>query len=285
MRIKSFKSKNRFGVVFSLLLLLAVAAYVLAPAASASDPGSGDWPMWGGTADRNMISNMKGLPTSWDVKAKKNVKWVAQLGSQTYGNVVVAGGLVFVGTNNEGLRDPKITGDKGVIMAFRESDGEFMWQMVHDKLAAGRVNDWPYQGVASSPLVEGDRVYYVSNRAELMCVDTQGFRDKENDGPVKDEKLTRDVDGDVVWKFDMMEEVGSSPHNLANSSPVTFGDLIIISTSNGQDESHVNVPSPKAPAIIAVNKKTGKLAWEDNSVFDRILHGQWSSPAVATIGD
>ena len=93
--------------------------------------------MWGGTPDRNMISNMKGLPTTWDVKTKKNVKWVAQLGSQTYGNVVVSGGMVFVGTNNEGLRDPKITGDKGIVMAFRESDGQFMWQMVHDKLAAG----------------------------------------------------------------------------------------------------------------------------------------------------
>ena len=94
------------------------------------------------------------------------------------------------------LRDPKITGDKGVLMAFRESDGEFLWQMVHDKLAAGRVNDWPYQGVASSPLVEGDRVYYVSNRAELVCLDTQGFRDKENDGPVTDEKLT----GEIEWR-------------------------------------------------------------------------------------
>ncbi|MCA1612902.1 MAG: PQQ-binding-like beta-propeller repeat protein, partial [Acidobacteria bacterium] len=143
----------------------------------------------------------------------------------------------------------------------------------------------PYQGVASSPLVEGDRLYYVSNRAELMCVDTEGFRDKENDGPVKDEKLAREVDGDVVWKFDMMEEVGSSPHNLANSSPVAYGDLIIISTSNGQDESHVNVPSPKAPAIIAVNKKTGKLVWEDNSVFDKILHGQWASVTVGKVGD
>ena len=72
-----------------------------------SDPGSGDWPMWGGTPDRNMISNMKGLPLEWDVKTKKNLKWVADLGSQSYGNPVVAGGLVLVGTNNEGMRDPK----------------------------------------------------------------------------------------------------------------------------------------------------------------------------------
>ena len=272
-------------LIFSALLMAALlpTAYYLLPSAAAADPGSGDWPMWGGTPDRNMVSNMKGLPTSWDVKEKKNVKWVAQLGSQTYGNPVVSGGTVFLGTNNEGLRDPKVTGDKGIVMAFRESNGEFLWQMVHDKLAAGRVNDWPYQGVASSPIVEGDRVYYVSNRAELVCLDTQGFRDKENDGPVTNEKLTGEFNGDVVWSFDMMEEVASLPHNLANSSPVIYGDLIYVSTSNGQDESHVNVPSPKAPAIIAVNKKTGKLVWEDNSVNDKILHGQWSSPTVGTI--
>lgn len=268
-------------IAISLLLLSGVA--MLASKASAGDPGSSDWPMWGGTPDRNMVSTMKGLPTTWDVKSKKNVKWVAQLGSQSYGNAVVSGGMVFVGTNNEGLRDPKITGDKGVLMAFRESDGTFLWQMVHDKLVAGRVNDWPYQGVASSPIVEGDRVYYVSNRAELVCLDTQGFRDKENDG-VQDEKLTGEMNADVVWKFDMIEEVGSLPHNLANSSPVINGDLIFVSTSNGQDESHVNIPSPKAPALIAVNKKTGKLVWEDNSVNDKILHGQWSSPTVGTIG-
>ena len=140
-------------------------------------------------------------------------------------------------------------------MAFRESDGAFMWQMVHDKLAAGRVNDWPYQGVASSPLVEGDRMYYVSNRAELMCLDTQGFRDKENDGPVTDEKLTGETNADIVWRFDMIEEVGSLPHNLANSSPVSYGDLIFVSTSNGQDESHVNVPSPKAPRSLPLTRK------------------------------
>ncbi|HEX9919228.1 MAG TPA: hypothetical protein VGA87_08675, partial [Pyrinomonadaceae bacterium] len=41
--------------------------------AAASDPGGGDWPMWGGTPDRNMVSNMKGIPVSWDVQKKTNV--------------------------------------------------------------------------------------------------------------------------------------------------------------------------------------------------------------------
>jgi outer membrane protein assembly factor BamB len=250
-----------------------------------SDPPTTDWPMWGGTPDRNMVSTMKGLPTAWDVKTKKNVKWVAELGSQAYGNPVVANGVVLVGTNNEGMRDPAVKGDKGVLMAFRESDGQFLWQAVHDKLAAGRANDWPYQGICSSPLVENGTAYYVSNRGELMAVDIDGFRDGTNDGLVKDEKATRETDADVIWRYDMMEELGVLQHNMANSSPVIYENLIFISTSNGQDESHVNIPSPKAPAIIAVDKTTGKLVWEDNSVGEKILHGQWSSPAVGKIGD
>ena len=194
-------------------------------------------------------------------------------------------GVVFVGTNNEKVRDPKQGGDRGVLMAFRESDGEFIWQITHEKLSSGRVNDWPYQGVCSSPLVENGMVYYVSNRGEVIAADLQGFRATARTTAREGRKVRGQNDADILWRFDMMEEVGAFPHNMSNSSPVVFGDLIFVSTSNGQDESHVNVPSPKAPAIIAINKTTGKLAWEDNSVGDRMLHGQWSSPTVARIGD
>jgi outer membrane protein assembly factor BamB len=235
----------------------------------AGDPGNGEWPMWGGTPDRNMISSMKGLPTSWDIASKKNVKWVAELGSQSYGNPVVAGGQVYVGTNNELVRNPKEPGDRGVVMCFRAADGEFLWQHTNEKLPAGRANDWPFQGVCSSPLVEGDRVYYVSNRCEVVCLDAKG----DGKGGAK-----------VLWKYDMMEEVGAQPHNMANSSPVSHGNLLFICTSNGQDESHVNVPSPRAPSLIALDKNTQALVWEDNSVGDKVLHGQWAPPAVAAAG-
>jgi outer membrane protein assembly factor BamB len=243
-----------------------------------------DWPMWGGAPSRNMVSAMKGLPTEWDIKTGRNVKWVAELGSQSYGNPTVASGVVLVGTNNEAVRDPKQTGDRGVLMAFRESTGEFLWQATFEKLASGRANDWPYQGIASSPLIENGVAYFTSNRGQVLAVDVEGFHDKENDGPFKDETLTGPHAPDVLWMFDMIEEVGAFPHNLANSSPVSFQNLIFVSTSNGQDESHVNIPSPKAPAILALDKTTGKLVWEDNSVEDRILHGQWSTPSVGEIG-
>src|SRR5439155_20689426 len=130
-------------IFIALTLLVAAAGFFRLKAETTSDPGTGDWPMWGGTPDRNMVSNMKGLPLNWDVKTKKNVKWIAELGSQSYGNPVVAGGMVFVGTNNEAVRDPKKPGDRGVLMAFKESNGEFLWQQTHEKLSSGRANDWP----------------------------------------------------------------------------------------------------------------------------------------------
>src|SRR5262245_8575551 len=166
---------SRISLVVSATLLLGVSSAVPARL-SASDPGTGDWPMWGGSPDRNMVSTQTALPAEGDVASKKNIKWSAKLGSQSYGNPIVGGGMVFVGTNNELARDPKQGGDRGVLMAFREKDGEFMWQHTHPKLEAGRANDWPYQGVASSPLVEGNRLYYVSNRGVVFCLDIQGFR-------------------------------------------------------------------------------------------------------------
>ncbi len=252
-----------------------------------SEPGKGDWPMWGGTADRNLVSNMKGLPTSWDVKAKKNVKWVAELGSQTYGNPVVANGVVLVGTNNEAMKDPAVKGDKGILMAFRESDGQFLWQAVHDKLTAGRANDWPFQGVCSSPLVENGIAYYVTNRGEVVAVDIQGFRDNgENDGPFKDEKQTRETDADIIWRYDMMDELGVFQHNMANSSPVVLREPDL--------RQHVERPG-REPRQRAVAEVAGDhRARQDDRASSsgktprratKILHGQWSSPAVGKVGD
>ncbi|NIR50204.1 PQQ-binding-like beta-propeller repeat protein [candidate division KSB1 bacterium] len=239
--------------------------------------------MWGGSPARNMVSDETGLPAKWDPDSGMNIKWTGQLGSQTYGNPVIIGGKVFVGTNNQAERNPKLKGDRGVVMAFRESDGKFLWQAAHDKLAAGRVNDWPQQGICSSPFVEGERIYYISNRAQVVCADTEGFLDGENDGPVTDEEYTSDIDADFVWKYDMIDELDVFPHNLATCSPLLVGDLVFVVTGNGVDETHINIPSPSAPSFIALNKTTGELVWEDASPGENILHGQWSNPAYDVV--
>ncbi len=238
------------------------------------------WPMWGGTPQRNMASSITSLPSTWDIKTKEHIKWKADIGTTSYGNPVVADGKVFVGTNNGNPKNPGITGDKGVLMCFRESDGKFLWQAVSDKLEPDL--DWPEQGVCSSPAVDGKRLYYVNNRGELVSLDTEGFLDNENNGPFKDEIYKGPTDADIIWKLDMRKELGVSQHNMANSSPVISGDLVFLETSNGQDANHEKV-NAKAPSFIAVDKNTGKVVWQDNSPGDRILHGQWSSPALGEV--
>ena len=255
-----------------LFMLSGIAAFPLV---------SQDWPMWGGTAQRSMVSAMKNLPEFWDVKNGKNIKWKARVGSTSYGNPVVADGKIFLGTNNGNPRNPEIEGDKGVLMCFRESDGKFLWQAATDKLEFE--NDFPEEGVCSSPAVEGKRLYYVSNRGELVCLDSEGFMDGKNDGPFQDEAYKGPTDADIVWKLDMMKELSVSQLFMANSSPVIWEDLILLATSNGRDSNGEKVPAPKAPSFIAVNKDSGKVVWQDSSPGDGILRGQWSSPALGLI--
>ena len=90
-----------------------------------------DWTQWGGTNDRNMVSSEKGIPgvgmragkfkkgtEETDLATTKHLKWVAKVGSQTYGTPTIADGRVYVGTNNESPRDPKHLGDRGNMMVF-----------------------------------------------------------------------------------------------------------------------------------------------------------------------
>ena len=238
--------------------------------------------LFGSYPNRNMVSDETGLPTKWDIKTGMNVKWSQAAGSQSYAGPVVADGKVFVGTNNEGVRDPKLKGDKGAVLAFRASDGEFLWQMLTDKLSSGRVNDWPQQGVCSTPFVEGKRLYYTSNQAKIVCLSTDGLQAGKNEG-VTTEKYKDPGNGDVIWEFDMMGELDVFPHNLAASSPLVVGDLLYATTANGVDESHVNIPSPKAPSFIALDKNTGKLVWESNLPGENVIHGNWSNASYGVV--
>jgi outer membrane protein assembly factor BamB len=259
--------------------LLACAASTFSVPVQAQPP---ERTMFGGTYDRNMVSSEKGLPADWDVKTGKNVLWWSDVGSQAYAGPVVLAGRVFVGTNNDGLRNPKLTKDRGVMMSFDVKDGAFQWQMTHEKLPAGRVNDWPQQGICSTPYVEGDRLYYTSNRATIVSLDTQGFRDGENDGK-PGEKDSSEIDGDVVWEYDMIKELDVFPHNLAVSSPLIVDGVLYATTGNGVDEGHINIPSPDAPSFVALDARTGALLWESAIPGTGIFHGTWSNPTYAVI--
>jgi outer membrane protein assembly factor BamB len=282
-----------------------LAPALILPAAPAPKVVQTDWPMLGGTPARNMVNlTATGLShefppgTGEDGQLNRvlggRLKWKATLGSRAYGGPVVLGDRVLVGTNNENPRNDRDRAapsaddpdgrpwDMGVVMCFRASDGQFLWQMVHDKLASGNVNDWPREGVCSTPTLEGDRAYYVSNRAEVVCLDLNGFANG-NDG-FQGERYRDPSDGDVIWSFDMMKEQSVFPHNMAACSPLIVGDLLFVCTSNGVDENHTNIPFPDAPSFICLSKHTGRLIWKSNLPGKNIMHSQWSSPAYGVIG-
>ncbi|HAV64853.1 MAG TPA: pyrrolo-quinoline quinone [Verrucomicrobiales bacterium] len=292
---KPLSARNRTSVIAAAALI----------GVSAVATNAEDWPQWGRNESKNMYSPAKGMPDRFeagkykrgteeiDMSTTKNVKWVAKLGSQTYGNPVVSQGKILVGTNNESPRDPQHQGDRSVLYCFDEKTGDFLWQLVVPKLTSGKVNDWENLGILSSPRVEGNRVYLVTSRCEVICVDLNGLTDGNQGmqdeaqyvaGPGNTPAKITPKDADILWVYDMMNELGVFPHNASNSSPVIIGDLVYVSTSNGQDWTHVNIPAPLSPSFIALNKHTGELAGEDDAgISKNIFHGQWSSPSAGMV--
>lgn len=261
-----------------------------------------DWPEWGRSAERNMSApaGMK-LPAQFkpgtlapgsdevDTSTAENLKFVVKLGSQSYGNPTVANGRIFLGTNNDSPRDPKYKDDRSVVYCLDEKTGELNWQLNFPKLGTGKVGDWEFLGICSSPTVVGDRIYFVSNLAEVVCADVHGMANG-NDGPFTDESthLARGgapipmgpTDGDIIWVYNVAEELGVFPHNIMSSSVAVVGDAVWASTSNGVDYGHVETPSPFAPSLIKLDRNTGELLGEEASgLSQRIFHCNWSSPA------
>ena len=272
----------------NIALVLLIAATVASAAIGA------DRPQWGQRHSRNMISPEVGLPATIDIESGQAVKWVAPLGTQTWSTPVVSGGCILIGTNNDRPRDPRHKGDRGVLMCFNEKDGSFRWQVVAPKLSDDRYKDWPHVGMCSPATVEGDRVYMVSNRGEVMCLDLDGMADG-NDGPFRDEARhavppgdepveAAGTDGDILWLYDVPAELGIYPHDSAHCSILIHGRFLYVNTSSGLHGSHKAVRVPDAPSLIVIDKITGRLvAREEEGIGHRIFHSTWSSPALGKV--
>ncbi len=195
---------------------------------------------------------------------------------------VPAEGMVFVGAHIGALRDPNAFDERGVLLAFDAATGEFLWLDSSPGLGRG-LDDFLLPITTSSPYVDADRLWYVTAQCQLRCLDTEGFRDGKNDGPFDDEAFESEHDADVVWELDMGARLGVFPHEATNCSVVAVGDVLLVTTGNGVDEAHTNVPSPRAPSFLGVDRNSGRVLWRAIGPGTNILHGQWSSPAIAVV--
>ena len=242
-----------------------------------------------------MVSDERGLADSFDPKSGKNIKWVANLGDQSYATPIVAGGKVLIGTNNEVPRDPKHQGDRGVLMCFDEKDGRFLWQLVVPKMEDDPYLDWPKVGMASAPTVEGDRVYVLSNRGEVLCLNLNGMANG-NQGPFKDEARhmtprgaakiqTESTDADIIWVCDLVKEAGVHIHDQVEGSILIDGDLLYVNSCNGVDNTHRVIRSPDAPSLVVLDKRSGRIVAADRErIGPDIFHCTWSSPSLGEVG-
>jgi outer membrane protein assembly factor BamB len=209
-------------------------------------------------------------------------------------------------------RDPRHQGDRGVLMCFEEKTGRLLWQLVVPKREEDPYFDWPECGISSPATVEGDRVYIVSNRGEVMCLDALGMANG-NDGPYANEaahciprqagssqsaitnSLTAidgtsmpsvgPLDADILWLFDLTEGAGIWSHDAAHSSILIRGDYLYLNSGTGVDNTHKRIRTPDAPSLVVLDKRNGRLLARDGEhIAPNIFHNTWSSPSLAGVG-
>ena len=276
------------------------------------DAPARDWPQWAGTPGKNMVSPEKGLPESFVPGEKdshsgqiilstaKNVQWGVRIGTTTYGSPTVAGGKVFIATCED---------RKGFFKCLDARTGKLLWQYTapHRTVPEKIDGDWkfmfgritPNLGICSTAAVDGDRVYFVNHRCEVLCLDVNGAP-KGSAAPITTEATgtnppaAPNVPGArVVWAYDMWDAAGVRPADACNGSPLIDGNLVYVCTSNGTDRDaqiayadNRKTPAPDAPNLIVLEKKTGRLVATDEAkeIGPRLLHGEWSSPSLAKVG-
>lgn len=239
--------------------------------------------MGGRSNSRNPVSPEKNAPTDWHVGSRRemprNVRWSAKLSGNAVGGPVVASGLIWVGASNIEPHDPAILGDRGVLACFREADGKFLYQYTVPRLD-WRTNDWPMNGISGSPVAEGDRLWFLTNRREVVCLDVAPLRQR-GEAPRE------------LWKYDLLAEqsvVPDSPmlhsHNTLGSLAV-HGDLLFVPTGNGVAVDHPGankIKAPQAPSLLCLRKNSGELVWKDNSAERLGYGGHHASPLVVEVG-
>ena len=291
-------------------LVLGLMVFAAAPAMA------GDWPQWAGSNQRNFVSSEKGLPDGFDPDPAKDksasepisgeyVKWVAKLGVRTHGSPTVSQGRVLIGTNTHTIRDGSTTtrpNDAGGRYAcFDEQSGQLVWELTNPRLPEARAphSDNGY-GVCSSGAIEGRRVYLVNDRTDVLCLDLDGLANG-NDGPFTDESHyllgigdgktpppgieLKPTDADIIWRYNIFEQLDGHPHDATSCSPMIVGDLLYVCTGNGINGAENKVLNPLAPSVIVLEKKTGRVvAKDDEKIGTRILKGQWSSLSTCEVG-
>jgi len=298
-----------------IVMRMAIVAILLALTANL---WAADWPQYGGTDCRNMVSDEKGLPdafspptinralTNFDLKSAKNVKWMVRLTDETFDSPVVAGGKLLLGMR--GFRDdPKYGSDsayenaiRGTLLCLDAATGKRIWRLNLPWNRMFNSNLVGTLGICSTPTVEGDRVYVMGNQCDVLCLDLNGrtggnhgsftnqavycgkFATKTN--PVAESIAQDATDGKILWRYDIQRDLHINMHDAASACILVHDDLLYVTSGNGVTGAHQVSATPDAPSLLVLDKHTGVLVGADDEKIGRhVFHGEWSSPSLGVV--
>lgn len=180
-----------------------------------------DWPQWQG-ADRTRHSKETGLLKEWPASGLP-VVWRATGLGEGYGSMAVAGDRVFV----QGAR-----GSNSFVIALNRADGKEIWSKA---LGRAGTNDRG-SGPRSTPTVDGDRLYVLTENGDLACLKT---------------------DGTVVWQRNILKDFrGAQIQWLISESPLVDGPHVVVT------------PGGTGAGIVKLDKMTGQTVWAAKELSD-----------------
>ncbi len=221
---------NRLLTVLFAMLLAAIITGATAPLNSATD-----WPQWRGP-ERSGTSKDAGLLKQWPASGPAQVWSISNLG-EGYGSLAVKGDRIYAqGTS----------GAASAVFCLNRADGKTVWSAA----LGPKVNEGRGNGPRSTPTVDEDRIYALTENGDLACL--------------------RARDGSPVWRKNILKEFGGrNPGWLISESPLIDGNRVIVT------------PGGRGAALVALDKMTGNLVWKTQELNDG---AGYSSPIAADVG-
>ena len=203
------------------LLQFVLVAGLSANAAGQSAPSS-DWPQWHGP-DRSNVSRETGLLKQWPASGPPALWSVPGIGAG-YGSVAIKDDRIFVQGS---------AGGRSVVYALNRADGKGLWSKA---LGPAGSND-KGSGPRSTPTVDGDRVYVLTENGDLACLKAQ--------------------DGAALWQRNILKDFrGRNIVWLLSESPLVDGDHVVVT------------PGGAGAGMVALDKMSGQTVWAAKELSD-----------------
>lgn len=188
-----------------------------------------DWPQWRGP-NRDGVSAETGLLKEWPKDGPK-LAWKADLGGVGYGGPAVVGDKLFILAAEDAAE-----GKQEFALCLDTKTGKQVWRTGLPAAEGGYLQGWG-SGPRSSPTVDGDAVYVLGARGDLLRL--------------------KAADGTQVWAVNLKKDFGGSIPGWGYSESVLIDGEHLICTPGGKNGT-----------ILALDKKSGAKVWQSKDVTD-----------------